>query len=89
MIAIHIKNSYKVWATETMKNRMIACAFIQQNVTNPEKLLNRTYRSMYIEWYLHNIGYYVTLPFTKTEALRKINLRCKDVDLEEWRAKRA
>lgn len=85
MAVIKIKNSYKVWARETMKSRMIACAFVQQNVTNPEKLLNRTYRSMYIEWYLHNIGYYVTLPFTKIEALRKINLRCKDVDLEEWK----
>jgi hypothetical protein len=85
MAVIKVRDSYKVWTRETMKNRMIACAFVHHNVTNPEKLLNRTYRSMFIEWYLHNIGYYVTLPFTRIEALRKINLRCKDVDLEEWK----
>ena len=40
---------------------------------------------MYIEWWLHNIGYYLTLPFNKNEKLLAINHRCKDVDLNEWK----
>ena len=45
-------------------------------------ILNRAYRSMYVEWWLHNIGYYLTKPFCSIEFFKKINLRCKDVDLE-------
>jgi hypothetical protein len=41
--------------------------------------ITRSYTSMYIEWYLHNIGYYITLPFPWWD---NINARCKDVDLE-------
>ena len=50
---------------------------------DPERLLSRTYRSMYIEWWLHNVGYYVSLPW-KNGFWRNINKRCRDVDLEEW-----
>jgi hypothetical protein len=52
---------------------------------HPEDYLNRSYRSMYIEWILHNIGYYITLPFIKNEKIKNINERCKHVDLDEWR----
>ena len=48
---------------------------------NPTELLNRTYFSMYVEWWLHNIGYYITKPFS---FLEEINLRCKDVDLGKF-----
>lgn len=51
-----------------------------QQLNFAESYLNRSYRSMYIEWWLHNIGYYLTLPFKKLET---INIRFKHVDLEE------
>lgn len=50
----------------------------------PETMLNRSFRSMYIEWWLHNIGYYVTKPFCFNKSINTINIRCRDVDLEEW-----
>lgn len=48
------------------------------------KELNRTYQSMYVEWWLHNIGYYITKPFCFIELIRKINVRFRDVDINEW-----
>lgn len=35
-----------------------------------------------IEWWLHNIVYWLTKPFTKNDTVKKINDRSKDVDLE-------
>lgn len=81
---IHIDDSYKVWDTSTMKT-MINEKSKKTTIQDPEILLNRTYKSMYIEWWLHNIGYYLTLPFNKNEKLLAINHRCKDVDLNEWK----
>ena len=52
------------------------------NSLNPVELFNREYNSLYIEWWLHNIGYYITKPFCFIEKIEKINLRFKDVDLE-------
>lgn len=46
-------------------------------------ILGRSYKGMYIEWYLHNIGYWITLPFIKNERIKSINYRCKHIDLEE------
>lgn len=34
-----------------------------------------------IEWWLHNILYYLTKPFTGNAFLKDINIRCRDVDL--------
>lgn len=81
---IHINNSYNTWSTKKMKHKIDYVAFKVYDTLDVESLLNRTYRSMYIEWWLHNIGYYVTKLFYRSDALCKINLRCKDVDLEEW-----
>lgn len=50
-----------------------------------DKILNRTYRGMYIEWYLHNIWYWLTLPFIRNETIKQLNERFKHVDLEEHR----
>ena len=52
---------------------------------DPEMWLNRSMKGMYIEWYLHNIGYFITLPFTEYSTILGLNLRFKDVDLEEHR----
>lgn len=83
---LHITNSYKVWGTYTM-SVMIWDEFEKQNTNSPSpsSWLNRSYNSMYIEWWLHNIGYYLTLPFCEYDCVRRLNLRFKDVDLNEWK----
>lgn len=47
------------------------------------KVLNRSWKSLYIEWWLHNIGYYLTLPLVWISYFKKLNERFKHVDLEE------
>ena len=59
-------------------------ATINHNAFDVEELLNRTMRSMYIEWWIHNIGYYLTLPLCHIPYFKALNKRFKDVDLEEW-----
>lgn len=81
---IHIDDSHFVWTTDDMRVLIGLRARSEYGSPNAELLLNRTYRSMYIEWYLHNLGYYLTLPFCKIEAVDRLNKRFKDVDLEEW-----
>lgn len=76
---IHIQDSYKVWSIAEMK----VAIYKALDFEPPELALNRSVYSLYIEWWLHNIGYYLTKPFCRIEAIRLINLRCKDVDLEE------
>lgn len=68
---IQIKNSYNTWSSQTMKNE------IKLRVPN---CCNK-YALLIVEWWLHNIGYWVTLPFVRVDAIKRINLRCKDVDL--------
>lgn len=80
---LHIQNSYKVWNIDTMYNNIQYVSFICYGDSDASDVLNRTYRGMYIEWYLHNIGYYLTLLLIKNESIRKLNLRFKDLDLEE------
>ena len=67
-----------------MKHLIQEECFEAYGLWNVEAVLNRSFRSMYIEWWLHNIGYYITKPFCHIEAVKKINLRCRDVDLEGW-----
>ena len=81
---LHITNSYKVWLIKAMQKEIKDAAKRDYNSNDPEILLNRGYRSMYIEWWLHNIGYYLTKPFCCVDVVHKTNLRFKDVDLEEW-----
>ena len=54
---IHIDDSYVVWTPFTMRVLICLEARSKYKRANAELLLNRTYRSMYIEWYLHNNGY--------------------------------
>ena len=81
---IHIENSYKIWNPSQMRSMIEKECWERYHSTLPCILLNRLYTDMYIEWWLHNIGYYVTKPLCKIEFFKKINLRCKDVDLNEW-----
>lgn len=83
MRSIQIQNSYSIWNTDVMKELIREACFSRYKRRDAVKLLNRTYKSMYIEWYLHNIGYYLTLPFIKYNKIKAINERLKHVDLEE------
>lgn len=81
---LHIENSYNIWSKSKMESIIKEKCLEVYNSCDPELTLNRTYKSMYIEWWLHNIGYYITASFYPIEYLYKINLRCKDVDINEW-----
>ena len=80
---IHINDSYKIWNPLGMRCILVNECFKQFASFYPDKVLHRSFLSMYVEWWLHNIGYYVTKPFYFIDAIYFINLRCKDVDLEE------
>ena len=83
---LHIENSYNTWSTGSMHEQIVKACRKRYFSSHADIVLNRTYRGMYIEWYLHNIGYYITLPFIKNEKMRSINERCKHVDLEEHKS---
>ena len=80
---IHIENSYKEWLVDSMYNLIKVRCFDKYKRFDADKVLNRTYKDMIIEWYLHNIGYYLTLPFIKNHKVKSLNERFKHVDLEE------
>ena len=81
---IHIENSYNVWSADDMQYIILHECYWQHGSWLPEIQLNRNYFSMCVEWWLHNIGYYITKPLCFIEFFKNINLRCKDVDLNEW-----
>lgn len=81
---LHIKNSYNTWSRAQMLDLMTAECVRAYNTDDIEATLNRSLRGCYIEWWLHNIGYWITKPFwTYSSTILNINLRCKSVDLEE------
>lgn len=81
--SIQIKDSYKIWRPSIMYGKIMYECFSNYDSVMAEQVLNRSYIGMYIEWWLHNIGYYITKPFSFIPNIKIINLRCKDVDLEE------
>jgi hypothetical protein len=83
MKSIQIKNSYNIWKPSRQKLYANTETLTKYGRLTAAGCLNRSWRSIYIEWWLHNIGYYVTKPFCRIEWIKGINLRCKDVDLEE------
>ena len=66
---IQIKNSYKIWRPSVMKNLIDSHAPTEKHTV------------LIIEWWLHNIGYYFTLPFVKNPKGKALNERFKHVDL--------
>lgn len=80
---IRIYDSYKIWRPKQMQYLLDKEAKEKYNDIMVLFTLYRTYNSLYIEWWLHNIGYYITLPFCFIPWAKRINLRCKDVDFEE------
>ena len=83
MKVVRIKDSYKTWLTTMMWAEINVECYKQYDTIFADKTLNRSYKGMYIEWYLHNIGYWLTLPFIKNEKIKVLNERFKHVDLEE------
>lgn len=82
---LHIENSFNVW--NPIKMRQIIDEEVKSVATHhletAEQYLHRSYVSLYIEWWLHNIGYYLTKPLCFISKFNWYNTRCKDVDLEE------
>lgn len=71
---LHIPNSYRVWRISEMNKLLpLHCVTI---------VLNRPLWTIYVEWWLHNIGYYLTKPFP---FLAVANERFRNVDLNEWK----
>jgi len=80
---LHIENSYKIWDPKKMKYIIYTSCYKMYKEYTADACLNRSYKGMYVEWWLHNIGYYITRPFVKIEKIRIWHDRCKHVDLEE------
>lgn len=72
---VQIKSSYSTWRPSSMRKAMCAEAK-RRGIFGPKLTLAHI-----IEWWLHNIGYYITKPFLSIPALERINKRCKDVDI--------
>lgn len=83
MKSIQIRDSYKIWRPSKMKRHIREESLNQYGNVCAGVVLNRSYPDMYIEWWLHNIGYYLTKPFCRIPFIMEINMRCADVDLEE------
>lgn len=80
---IHIDNGYNVWLADEMDKTIISNCMEKYDTCNAGHALNRSYSSMHIEWWLHNIIYYITKPFCHIDILKDINERCKDIELNE------
>ena len=80
---IHINNSYLIWSTNQMWSEIIHTCHIRYGSLEADKVLNRSYSGMYIEWWIHNIGYYLTLLFPHNKQMNALKERFKHVDLEE------
>lgn len=84
MRSIQVRDSYKIWSTNRMRECIYkACKERYGYGWSPVFLLNRSWFSMYVEWYMHNIGYWLTLPFIKSNRMLSYNMRLQHVDLEE------
>lgn len=91
MKSIQIEKGYNTWRPKKMINRIIKECHNKygsdvhnlHSVNSADKLLNRTYLSMIVEWYLHNIAYYLTKPLCFIPVCCVWNRRAKDVGIEE------
>lgn len=81
MRSIQIKDSFDVWSIKYQKLYVNRQSYIKYAEKDAAFALRRTWFSIHIEWWLHNIGYYITKPFIKNKLIKKYNLRFKDVDL--------
>ena len=80
---IHIENSYNEWLKSNMYNLIRVRCFDKYKTFEASSVLNRTYKSMYKDWYRHNLCYWFTKPFIKNPKIKKLNEKFKHLDLEE------
>ena len=81
---IQIKDGSKIWRPSEMKAALQdACAEKYDNPF-PEVVLNTPYSMLYLEWWLHNIGYCLTRGADSAMWIRVCN-RCRDIDFVERR----
>ena len=80
---LHIEDSYNVFSRKTMVKMIAEKCLETYGTSNAQQVLNRTFKSMCTEWYMHNIGYYLTKPFLFITEFYELNTRCKCVDLNE------
>ena len=78
---LHITNSFLIWAPSEMKEKIVETCMITYDHYDAAEVLGRTWAGMYIEWWLHNIGYYLTKPFPFLNFLTE---RFQHVDLNSW-----
>ena len=78
---LHIINSFMIWAPSEMKQKIIEACMVAYEHCDAAEVLGRTWIGMYIEWWLHNIGYYIVkyIPF-----LNFLIERFQHVDLNSW-----
>ena len=65
-----------------MWSEIIHACHVKYGTLEADKVLNRSYAGMYVEWYLHNIGYYFTLLFPNSSKMQYLQERFQHVDLE-------
>lgn len=82
---LHIENSYYIWSIPKMTSEIMNNCCQKYNTPFADEVLNRSFDGMYVEWWLHNIGYWLTLPFIKNKRMKALNERFKHLDLEEYR----
>lgn len=70
---VQIKNSYSVWTRRTMWRLIVEA--LDQTVSF------KHCAAIEIEWWLHNIAYWLTRPFIFIPVIKKLNERAKHVDL--------
>ncbi len=83
MKSIQIKDSYDVWLPRDHRWYANRESYLKYGEHKANICLHCSWISIHIEWWLHNICYYMTKPFIKNEKMKAYNLRFKDVDLEE------
>ena len=74
---IKIKDSYVTWKPATI----IKTIYNEAGQALDDEWMDNHLELLIIEWWLHNIGYWITKPFTFIPAIKRLSLRFKDVDL--------
>lgn len=75
---IRIKDSYKVWSP----GRMLGLIYLADSYYGCPDVDNLNTTAIALEWWLHNIAYWITLPFIRIPWVKKLNERAKHVDLK-------
>ena len=75
---IQIKDSYKIWKESTMTSSILLAL---GECPDMDWFMGIHGDLLIMEWWIHNIGYYLTKPLVFIPFFKSLNLRFKDVDL--------